>query len=103
MAANGVPCAKVVETLQELAEDPALREHGMLQPVEHPLTGLLPGILAPGVPVRSVGGVSSALCRAPLLGEHTDQILGTELGLDEAEISETPAPRHHLIYRQKGY
>jgi len=28
------------------------------------------------------------LHRAPLLGEHTDQILGTELGLDEAEISE---------------
>ena len=28
MAANGVPCAKVVETLQELAEDPSLREHG---------------------------------------------------------------------------
>ncbi|MGO9772928.1 MAG: CaiB/BaiF CoA transferase family protein [Roseiarcus sp.] len=88
MAANGVPCAKVVETLQELAEDPSLREHGMLQPVEHPLTGLLSGILAPGVPVRSVGGVSSVLRRAPLLGEHTDQILGTELGLDEAEISE---------------
>ncbi|MFI5021003.1 MAG: CaiB/BaiF CoA transferase family protein [Alphaproteobacteria bacterium] len=88
MAANGVPCAKVVETLNELAGDPSLRAHGMLHPVEHPLTGILPGILAPGIPVRGVGEVASPLRRAPLLGEHTDQILGDELGLDEAEISE---------------
>jgi crotonobetainyl-CoA:carnitine CoA-transferase CaiB-like acyl-CoA transferase len=87
MAANGVPCAKVVETLEELAGDPSLREHGMLQPVEHPLTGTLPGILAPGIPVRSVGEVAKQLRRAPLLGEHTDQVL-SELGLDAAEISE---------------
>jgi formyl-CoA transferase len=87
MAANGVPCAKVIETLEELAGDPSLREHGMLQPVEHPLTGTLPGILAPGIPVRSVGEVAKQLRRAPLLGEHTDQVL-SELGLDAAEISE---------------
>ena len=87
MAANGVPCAKVVETLEELAGDPSLREHGMLQPVEHPLTGTLSGILAPGIPVRSVGEVAKQLRRAPFLGEHTDQVL-SELGLDAAEISE---------------
>ena len=60
----------------------------MLQPVEHPRTGSLSGILAPGFRCAASAGCRARCRRAPLLGEHTDQILGTELGLDEAEISE---------------
>lgn len=88
MAKNGVPCARVVETLDELLGDASLLAHGMLHPVEHPVLGILPGITAPAVPVRSLGEVSGPLRRAPHLGEHTVEILTTELGLDDAHIRE---------------
>ncbi len=87
-AAHGVPCAKVVETLDELVADPSLRAHGLLHPLEHPLTGTVPGVVAPGIPVGSLGEVAGPLPRAPLLGEHTDRILADELGLAAAEIAE---------------
>jgi crotonobetainyl-CoA:carnitine CoA-transferase CaiB-like acyl-CoA transferase len=88
MAENGIPCARVAETLDELAHDPSLRDHGVLHAVEHPTAGRLPGLLAPAVPIRSLGETSGPLSRAPSLGEHTVQILSAELGLDAAEIAE---------------
>ena len=88
MAENGIPCARVLQTIDELVEDASLRDHGMLHGVEHPVIGPLPGVVAPAVPVRSVGETSQPLARAPALGEHTVQILSDELGLDAAEIAE---------------
>lgn len=83
---KGIPCAKVVEDLAELNRDPSLAARGMLQPLEHPLAGVMPGLFAPSVPISSPGEDKRPLSRAPLLGEHTHEIVSRELGLSAGEI-----------------
>ena len=85
---HGIPCAKVVENLDELMADTSLKARGMLQPLEHPLTGVIPGLFAPSVPIMSPGEDAPPLSRAPALGEHTHEIVSRELGLTAMEIRE---------------
>ena len=78
MDAQDVP-AGLVRTISELHADPQVRERGSLVETEHPLAGPLreprPAPRFERTPAE-VGGP------APMLGEHTDEILG-ELGLAE--------------------
>ncbi len=90
---QGVPCARVVESIDELIDDPSLIARGMLHPVQHPLLGVLPGIFAPGVPIHTPGEAAPALARAPVLGEHTHAILARELGLSADEIRDLEAKK----------
>jgi len=83
---QGVPCARVAESIDELVDDPSLIARGMLHPLEHPVRGVMPGIFAPSVPIHTPGETAPPLARAPQLGEHTHAILSRELGLSEAEI-----------------
>lgn len=85
-ASAGVPCARVAERLDELIEDPHTVARGLLQPLEHPELGVLPGLHAPSVPLSSPGEVKPPIRRAPRLGEHTREVLTRELGLDDAQI-----------------
>ncbi len=90
---QGVPCARVVESIDELIDDPSLIARGMLHPVQHPLLGVLPGIYAPGVPIHTPGEAAPPLARAPVLGEHTHAILARELGLSADEIRDLEAKK----------
>jgi CoA:oxalate CoA-transferase len=92
---HGVPCAKVVESLDELIEDPSLKFRHMLDAVEHPQLGVLPGVHAPALPILSPGEAPPALPRAPLLGEHTREVLSRELGLSAGELADLEA--QHVI------
>ncbi|MBI4190201.1 MAG: CoA transferase [Betaproteobacteria bacterium] len=92
---QGVPCARVAESLDELIDDTSLKARGMLHPLEHPLTGVIPGLFAPGVPILTPGEDHPPLARAPRLGEHTHEILSCELGLTAGEIRELEA--HQII------
>ena len=92
-ARQGVPCARVAENIDELINDPSLIARGMLHPLEHPTLGVVPGVFAPSVPIHTPGEESPALVRAPLLGEHTHEILARELGLSAEEISELEAKK----------
>jgi formyl-CoA transferase len=83
---QGVPCARVAESIDELIDDPSLIARGMLHPLEHPVQGVMPGIFAPSVPIHTPGEAAPPLACAPQLGEHTHAILSRELGLSEAEI-----------------
>ena len=83
----GVPCARVIETLDELVQDPANIAKGLLEPLEHPDLGVMKGVYAPSVPIVAAGGKNSPLARAPKLGEHTHEILRRELGLTEQDIA----------------
>ncbi|MFM6999774.1 MAG: CaiB/BaiF CoA transferase family protein [Limnohabitans sp.] len=68
---------------QEIFEDPHFAARQMLPEVEHP--GSARPVSVPGVPVKlsvTPGGVRH---RAPILGEHTLELL-KEIGLPEAEI-----------------
>lgn len=88
---HAIPCAKVVEKLDELVADASLKARGMLQPLQHPRSGVIPGLFAPGVPIFSPGEDSAPLACAPLLGEHTHQIVADELGLSAQQIRELEA------------
>ncbi len=61
--------------------------------LDNPLFSMIhqPGIgdyLAPASPIRFSEAMNLPAIRAPLPGEHTDQILGEELGLPEAAIGD---------------
>ena len=72
-----------VNTLEDLAEDPHLRETGFWKLTDHPTEGRLRGT---GFPVNFFGTPADECRRpAPRLGEHTRELLA-EAGYDEARI-----------------
>jgi crotonobetainyl-CoA:carnitine CoA-transferase CaiB-like acyl-CoA transferase len=84
LAAAGIaagPCY----TDQEVVVDPHVAARHML--VELPRTDGAPQpVLIPGNPVKLSGVAEGPETRVPWLGEHTDEVLSTELGLGAAEI-----------------
>jgi formyl-CoA transferase len=76
----GVPCSANFDT-QDLFADPHLRERGFIHTLDHPehgevpLLGFAPRMSASEVPMQ----------RAPLLGEHSDEVLEQELALPASE------------------
>jgi formyl-CoA transferase len=77
-----VPCAPVL-SMKEIAEDPALRKSGTVVEVEQKGRGTY---LTVGSPVK-FSGFTPEIQGAPLLGEHTAEVLA-ELGFDDDAIAE---------------
>jgi formyl-CoA transferase len=77
----GVPAGAVFDTL-ELSEDPHLRRRGTFVTVQHPERG---AFTMPGWPVR-MSCSTVQVTPAPLLGEHTREVLGAVLGLGDVEL-----------------
>ncbi len=75
-----IPCGPIL-SMKELAEEPSLRKTGTVVEVDHPTRGKY---LSVGNPVK-LSDSSSEVSRSPLLGEHTDEVLG-ELGYDAQQI-----------------
>jgi len=73
-----------VLTPEEILQDPHLEERGFLVNLEHPLE---PNLLQPGH-AALMSETPWINQRAPLIGEHTDEILQTLLGIDEEERAE---------------
>jgi len=88
---HGVPCAKVIESLEALLGDESLKARRMLHPVEHPKLGIMPSLSAPSLPIMSPGAEAPPMTRSPLLGEHTHEILALYAGLSKQEIDELEA------------
>jgi formyl-CoA transferase len=75
------PCA----TDAEVVADAHLAQRHML--VEHPRTdGVAQPVLIPGLPVKFAEVAEGPERRVPWLGEHTDEVLTAELGLDAARL-----------------
>ena len=70
-------------SMKELAEEPSLRETGTIVEVDHPERG---PYLSVGCPVK-LSANDVVVERSPLLGEHSEQILGEVLGYSESEIA----------------
>ena len=84
-AQYGIPCGPVM-SMKELAHDPSLQKVGTVVEVVDEVRG---NHLTVGAPFK-FSGFKPEITRAPLLGEHTDEVL-KELGLDDAKIKELHA------------
>ncbi|HEY6402256.1 MAG TPA: CoA transferase [Blastocatellia bacterium] len=78
-----VPCGKVYD-LDEVFDDPQVKERELIRFVEYP--GAAKSAPLPNTPVRLSETPGEVKSRAPVLGEHTDEILG-ELGFSGEDIA----------------
>ena len=69
----GVPAGPIRDYRQVLDEDPQVRARGMVQEVDHPVEGRVRVL---GSPVRMSGTPVRIRRHPPLLGEHTEEVLG---------------------------
>jgi len=76
-----VPCGPVMST-EDLANDEHVRGREMWVELDHPQRGKSFNV---GMPIK-LSGSPAKIERAPLLGEHTDEVLGDVLRYDEAKI-----------------
>ena len=82
LQAHGIAAGPVVR-VDQLLSDPILARRGTIITTDHPLVGQRTQL---GLPWRSDSGPFQYQ-RAPRLGEHTQEVLGTLLGIEEAEFS----------------
>jgi len=83
LQAEGVPAHPVLDTA-ELADDDHLEARGFFSRIPHPEVGTQQHTGIPWLLHNAPNGVRE---RAPLLGEHTDQVLQERLRRDPAEIA----------------
>ena len=81
--AVGVPAGPINDVAEVLA-DPHVRARGMVGEFDHPGVGTF-GALP--LPFKFDGLADPQILRPPLLGEHTDQVLGARLGYDAEHIA----------------
>lgn len=82
----GVPAAPVRDTAEAI-RDPRVQARGEVVPLVHPTLGHHPDLYGTGVPIVFSAAPAYLGGHAPQLGEHTEAVLGGELGLSEEEIA----------------
>jgi crotonobetainyl-CoA:carnitine CoA-transferase CaiB-like acyl-CoA transferase len=81
---NGCPCFRV-RSIKELADDdPHIKEREMMVEVEQPFVGK---VKMYGSPLKMSETPVGVRGHAPLLGEHTDEVMTKVLGYDKRKIS----------------
>jgi succinate---hydroxymethylglutarate CoA-transferase len=83
LRAVGVPCGRINSVAEALADEQT-QARQMIETVAHPTIG---DLNLTGMPYKFSGTPASVRRPPPLLGEHTDEILREELGLDAAAIA----------------
>jgi crotonobetainyl-CoA:carnitine CoA-transferase CaiB-like acyl-CoA transferase len=83
LAGVGVPCAPI-NSIAQLLDHPHTQASGIIVEYEHQAAGRLKGV---GHPVLIDGAERHAGLPPPMLGQHTDDVLG-EMGLSSETISE---------------
>ena len=71
-------------SMKEISEEESLRETGTIVEIDHPERGKY---LSVGCPVK-LSASPAEVKRSPLLGEHTKEILRTELGYTDNELDD---------------
>ena len=83
LKAVGVPCGRINSVAEAFAE-PQAAARAMIETVDHPAIGALKLV---GLPYKFSATPAAVRLPPPLLGQHTDEILTAELGLDAAAIA----------------
>lgn len=83
LEAAGVPCGPINDVSQ-VVRDAQVLAREMIVEVLHPKAGR---VKVPGVPIKLSETPGEVKSPAPLLGEHTDEVLSSLLGLSSEEIS----------------
>ncbi|HWR31241.1 MAG TPA: CoA transferase [Negativicutes bacterium] len=78
-----LPCAPI-NTVEKIINDPQIKARNMIVEVEHPVAGHLK---MAGVPVKMSLTPGAVERPAPLLGQHTAELLKEILGWDEAKTA----------------
>ena len=76
-------------TAQQVIDDPHVAARNMLMEIPRPEGG--DPVLTPGNPIKMSRVSEGPDVRMPWLGEHTNEVLAAELGLDEARIEQLRA------------
>ncbi|KRW60962.1 CaiB/BaiF CoA transferase family protein [Pseudomonas sp. TTU2014-080ASC] len=79
-----VPCAPV-NNFEQALTDPQVLHRKMVVELEHPEGGK---VNAPGNPIKLSVDNEELYTPPPLLGQHTDEVLKSLLGLDDSRIAE---------------
>ena len=74
-----------INTVDKVIMDPQVQAREMIVEVEHPVAGKLK---MPGTPIKMSETQGNVRTPAPLLGQHTDEILKELLGYSEEKIQE---------------
>ncbi len=77
-----VPCGPIND-IASVVKDPQVAAREMLVEVLHPVAGALK---LPGVPIKLSSTPASIAGPAPLLGQHTEEVLSGMLGMGHGEI-----------------
>lgn len=82
---GGVTPFGPVYTAEDIFADPHFRQRDMIVDVEHP--GCATPVQIAGVPIKMSQTPGRIARRAPLLGEHTDEVLRDQLGLGQDTLA----------------
>lgn len=89
LRAAGVPCGPI-NTVADALNDPHTLARGMVSAIRHPTAGELKMV---GIPLRMNGTPPSIRRPPPLLGQHTEEVLGGELGFSAERIAQLRAEK----------
>jgi succinate--hydroxymethylglutarate CoA-transferase len=84
LKAVGVPSGRI-NSVADALDDPHTAARDMIETVEHPTIGALKML---GIPFKFSDTACSVRRAPPTLGQHSDEILAGELGLDAKAIAE---------------
>lgn len=78
----GIPSGPI-NTVAEALDSPQTRGRDMVTEIEHPVVGMMRML---GIPIRQEGTPGTIRRHPPMLGEHTEEILGEYLAMSADEI-----------------
>jgi succinate--hydroxymethylglutarate CoA-transferase len=84
LKAVGVPCGRI-NTVAQALEEPHTAARQMVETAQHPVIGELKML---GIPFKFSDTPGAVRRAPPTLGQHTDEVLAQELGLDADAIAQ---------------
>jgi crotonobetainyl-CoA:carnitine CoA-transferase CaiB-like acyl-CoA transferase len=84
LKAAGIPCGKI-NSVAEALDDAQTAARRMIETIKHPTAGALKML---GIPFKFSATACSVRRPPPTLGQHSEEILSGELGLDDKAIAE---------------